>query len=116
GATIFSSVAIALEAGFLFGAVYMLTHRLAMCVGLHAAWNFAQGGIFGVAVSGKSAKGWMQSGLHGPDWLTGGVFGAEASLVAVLILVAVGAYIFWLVKQRGLLKLPYWKANLSLAF
>ncbi|MBV9882492.1 MAG: CPBP family intramembrane metalloprotease [Sphingomonadaceae bacterium] len=40
GATWFSSLAIAIEAGILLGAVYMLTRRLWAAMGLHAAWNF----------------------------------------------------------------------------
>ncbi|WP_369812159.1 CPBP family intramembrane glutamic endopeptidase [Mycobacterium tuberculosis] len=42
GATWFSSVAIAVEAGILLGAAYMLTRRLWLAIGIHAAWNFSR--------------------------------------------------------------------------
>jgi uncharacterized protein len=82
GATLFSSAAIALEAGLLLGAGFILTRRLWFVAGMHAAWNFTQGSIFGVSVSGGTAKGLLKARLDGPQWLTGGDFGPEASVVA----------------------------------
>ena len=52
GATWFSSFAIAVEAGVLLGGAYMLTRNLWLAMGLHAGWNFTQGEIFDVPVSG----------------------------------------------------------------
>lgn len=83
GATLWSSAAIAIEAGLLFGMLYHVTRSLPLCMGLHAAWNFAQGTIYGVPVSGLKADGWLVSTRSGPDWLSGGVFGAEASVIAL---------------------------------
>jgi uncharacterized protein len=83
GATLWSSAAIAIEAGLLFGMLYHLTRSLPLCMGLHAAWNFTQGTIYGIPVSGLKADGWLVSTRSGPDWLSGGVFGAEASVVAL---------------------------------
>jgi membrane protease YdiL (CAAX protease family) len=83
GATLWSSAAIAIEAGLLFGMLYHVTRSLSLCMGLHAAWNFAQGTIYGVPVSGLKADGWLVSTRTGPDWLSGGVFGAEASVIAL---------------------------------
>ena len=54
-ATVWSAIAIALEAGVSIGAVYMATRSLWFAMGLHTAWNFLQGTIFGVAVSGNGA-------------------------------------------------------------
>jgi uncharacterized protein len=83
GATVWSSAAIAIEAGLLFGMLYHVTRSLPLCMGLHAAWNFAQGTIYGIPVSGSPADGWLVSTRTGPDWLSGGVFGAEASVIAL---------------------------------
>jgi uncharacterized protein len=83
GATLWSSAAIAIEAGLLFGMLYHVTRSLPLCMGLHAAWNFAQGTIYGIPVSGSPADGWLVSTRTGPDWLSGGVFGAEASVIAL---------------------------------
>lgn len=85
GATVWSSLAIAIEAGVLLALLYHVTRSLWACIGLHAAWNIMQGTIYGIPVSGFRAKGWLVSYRSGPDWLSGGSFGAEASVVALLI-------------------------------
>jgi len=89
-ATVLSGLAIALEAGILLAAAFVLTRRLWLPIGLHFGWNFAQGGIFGVAVSGIPFDGILKSNLSGPAILSGGAFGAEASIVAVVICLAAG--------------------------
>lgn len=89
-ATIFSSLAIALEAGLMLGAVYMLTRRLWAVIGGHAAWNFTQGWVFGVPVSGGEAHGLIRSSRTGPELLTGGDFGLEASVIALVLCTAAG--------------------------
>lgn len=88
-ATMLGALSIILEAGVMLAAAYIVTRRLWLVIGLHAAWNFTQGGIFGVQVSGRPVKGLLQGTLSGPEWLSGGAFGAEASVVAVVSCVAV---------------------------
>jgi membrane protease YdiL (CAAX protease family) len=100
-ATIMSSAAIALEAGILLGAAFMATRRLWLAIGIHAAWNFTQSGIFGVATSGFAVKGWLQGRLQGPTVLSGGAFGPEASVVAVVICLAAGVAMFQVARRRG---------------
>jgi membrane protease YdiL (CAAX protease family) len=84
-ATAWSATAIAIEAGTLLAAAYMLTRRLWFAMGLHGAWNYTQGAIFGVAVSGNDVPGLLRSEPRGPDWISGGEFGAEASVIAALV-------------------------------
>ncbi|MDE2184370.1 MAG: CPBP family intramembrane metalloprotease [Alphaproteobacteria bacterium] len=89
GATAASTAAIALEAGLLLGAAYAVTRNLWFPIGLHFGWNFTEGGVFGAAVSGgEGGHGIVRMSLNGPDLLTGGAFGPEASLVAVAICLA----------------------------
>jgi membrane protease YdiL (CAAX protease family) len=72
--------------GLLFAAAYIATGRLWMCMGIHFAWNFAQSQIFSSLVSGTSdGTGVIHAHLTGPAWLTGGTFGAEGSVVALLL-------------------------------
>jgi membrane protease YdiL (CAAX protease family) len=66
----------------LASAAFLVYRRLWLPIGIHAAWNFVQGGVFGVPVSGGDSQGWLQSHLTGPAWLSGGGFGAEATVVA----------------------------------
>lgn len=89
GATVWSSVAIAIEAGLLLGMLFHVTRSLPLCIGLHMGWNFSQGTIWGIPVSGGKDTGWLVSVRTGPDWLSGGTFGAEASVVAVALCSAV---------------------------
>lgn len=102
GATVSSSLAIALEAGILLGAAYAATTRLWLPIGLHIAWNFSEGPVYGMAVSGGNMGGDLLRGsLSGPRLLTGGQFGPEASIVAVLVcLVAAIYFIVRIVKLR----------------
>jgi uncharacterized protein len=111
GATLFAGAAIAIEAGILLAAAYMFTRRLWFCIGLHMAWNFTQGGIFSVAVSGGKSKGLLQSKLIGPDWLTGGAFGAEASAVALTICLTMGIILLVLAVKRGHVVAPSWRVR-----
>ena len=74
------------EAGLLLGAAYKESGTLWLPVGIHWSWNFFQGNIFGFAVSGGDAGvSLLQAATSGPDILTGGVFGAEASILTVVL-------------------------------
>jgi membrane protease YdiL (CAAX protease family) len=110
-ATILSGVAIALEAGLLLGAAFMSTRRLWLPIGLHAAWNFTQAGIFGVAVSGRTVDGLLTSQLSGPALVSGGAFGAETSLPAVIVCVLAGCVLLRQSYARGLVRPPAWRAR-----
>jgi hypothetical protein len=71
-------------------------------------WNFTEGGIFGASVSGGQAQGWLASRLQGPDLLTGGAFGPEASLVAVLVYLTAGVAFLVRAVRRGHVVAPFW--------
>jgi len=109
GATAWAALAIAIEAGLLFGLLYHVTRSLPICMGLHAAWNFAQGTIYGIPVSGLDADGWLVSNRTGPDWLSGGVFGAEASVVALTLCSLCSLALLGLVLRRGSTVRPAWR-------
>jgi membrane protease YdiL (CAAX protease family) len=85
GATWISSTAIALEAGVLLAAAYVAAGNLWVPIGLHIAWNFCEGPLYGTTISGGSvAHTIFRAHLTGPSLLTGGAFGPEAGLPAVL--------------------------------
>lgn len=101
-ATLWGALAIAIEAGGMFAAVYAATRNLWVPIGLHFGWNFAQGGVFGAAVSGNGeSEGLLNGVTSGPTLLTGGDFGPEASLYAVLTGVAVTIVFLCLARRRG---------------
>ena len=108
-ATAWSAIAIALEAGLLFGLLYHVTRSLWVCMGAHAAWNVTQGPVYGIPVSGFEQQGLLRSHMQGPDWLTGGAFGAEASVVALAICSMVTAGCLAVAVRRGSLVAPAWR-------
>jgi membrane protease YdiL (CAAX protease family) len=102
GATLFSMVAIAIEAGILLALAYALTRNLWLAVGIHMGWNFAEGSIFGAEVSGsKEAHSLFSTVLAGPKLLTGGAFGPEASIVSLVACLLVAAVIAVMIRRRG---------------
>jgi membrane protease YdiL (CAAX protease family) len=107
-ATLLAGVAIMLEAGIMLAAIYMITRRLWAAIGLHAAWNFAQGGIYGIPVSGGAMDGILRPDIRGSDLLTGGAFGAEASLPAMVIATAFGIVLLIIAHRRGRFMAPLW--------
>jgi membrane protease YdiL (CAAX protease family) len=77
--------------GVLQAALYMKTRRLWLCIGSHIGWNYSVGQVFSTMVSGHAATpGLVRGDLVGASWLTGGAFGVEGSLVA-LVVIAVAA-------------------------
>jgi uncharacterized protein len=102
GATPFSMVAIAIEAGILLALAYALTRNLWLAVGIHMGWNFTEGSLFGAEVSGsREAHSLFSASLTGPEWLTGGAFGPEASIVSLIVCLAAAAAIAVMIRQRG---------------
>ena len=108
-ATLLAAVAIMLEAGIMLAAIYMITRRLWAAIGLHAAWNFTQGGIYGIPVSGGEMDGVLRPDIRGSDLLTGGAFGAEASLPAIVVATAFGLLLLYVAWRRGQFMPPLWK-------
>ena len=101
-ATLWGAVAIAVEAGGMLGAAYAATRRLWLPIGLHIGWNFAAGGVFGVTVSGTGAStGLLRGVTSGPVVLSGGAFGPEASLFAVLAGLVMTIAFLVLAHRRG---------------
>jgi len=92
--------AIVLEAGVLLAGAFVLTRRLWLPIGLHIAWNFTEGGIFGLAVSGTATKGLLRGELTGPTWLTGAAYGVEGSAVAVGWCLVAACALFALAARR----------------
>jgi uncharacterized protein len=108
GATPISTVAIALEAGVLLSAAFAASGNLWLPIGLHVGWNFTEGTVFGLAVSGKSADGMFRGTVSGPALLTGGAFGVEASAVAVVVCLGLAIGLLGLARQRNRIVAPMW--------
>lgn len=70
----------------LLGLAFLRTGSLALPIGIHFGWNWVQGSVLGFDVSGVGQAGWLSPELlDKPQWLSGGTFGPEASVFAVLV-------------------------------
>jgi membrane protease YdiL (CAAX protease family) len=70
----------------LLGLAYLRTRSLALPIGLHFGWNWGLGHVLGFGVSGFEHAGWFRPLLQDrPEWMTGGRFGPEASVFAVIV-------------------------------
>ncbi len=109
-ATLEGALFIAVEAGILLGAAVMLTRQLWLGIGFHMAWNYTQSAIFSGIVSGNDAQpGWIRSTIQGPDYLTGGQFGVESSVLALVLCTTTGIVMLVMAHRRGLVVPPIWK-------
>jgi len=81
-ASILSSVLIAIITPQLIYA-YLKTGQLWLPMGLHLGWNFFQASIFGFAASGQKSPSMISQSPIGPEWLSGGAFGAEGSILVI---------------------------------
>ncbi|MEV5985639.1 type II CAAX endopeptidase family protein [Streptomyces sp. NPDC052051] len=101
-ATLLGAIAIAIEAGGMLAAAYAATRSLWLPIGLHFGWNFAESGIFGTEVSGNGdTRGLLDASTSGPQLITGGEFGPEASVYSILIGAVLTLVFLWLAHRRG---------------
>ncbi len=88
GVTFLSVLNIILD-GVLAGLLFIYTDSIWLVVAQHGTWNYVQGNLLGFQVSGTGADASIFSFSmgYGPDWLTGGAFGAEGSIITTLVLI-----------------------------
>ena len=109
-ATLAGAIYISIEAGLLLSAAYMVTRRLWMCIGFHMGWNFVQEGIYsGVVSGGPGEPGLLRATIEGPTLFTGGAFGMEQSIFALVFCTTTGVILLLIAIRRGHLMPPIWK-------
>jgi len=82
-------------AGILLGIAYIYTKNLWFPMALHFSWNFFQGTIFGFEVSGQKLYSVIQQSRTEDNFINGGNFGFEGSLLATLLMLIVIFMIDW---------------------
>ena len=96
--SLFAAVALAAGEGIGIG-LYLITGRIWASIGMHAAWNFTQGWVFGAAVSGTTGIAGGPLSLRPAtgvsDLLSGGGFGPEASIAALIVSLLASALFLW---------------------
>lgn len=102
GITVLSIVNITLDG--VFACLLLLKYEnMWILAGMHGAWNFVQGNIYGMQVSGQETTTSIFNYIShsSVDWLSGGTFGAEGSIFTSLVLIACIAYLYWSLKREG---------------
>lgn len=113
-ASIIGVLTITATAGPFLAGVYVLTRRLWLAIGAHYAVNVFQGPLFGLRVSGGEKTGLLQSSLEGPELLTGGAFGIEASLITAVITTVVVVYVLRMAYVQKKFVKPLWNSKRGL--
>lgn len=81
--------------GILLSLAYFKTRSLWIPIGIHIAWNWAQGSLWGLKVSGTAIAGsFLETTPKGPGVLSGGNFGAEGSLITVIVTIVLVLYLW----------------------
>lgn len=89
--------------GLLWAGVFVLARNLWVVAANHAAWNFT------ILLSGLPLSGiedWrklapLESRFAGPDWLTGGMFGPESSLLVIASTTVAIVFLLSAARRRG---------------
>ncbi|MBI2428273.1 MAG: CPBP family intramembrane metalloprotease [Ignavibacteriales bacterium] len=103
-------------AGLWLSVAYYKTNALWLAIGLHISWNFFQGFVYSLPVSGTTSDK-EQIGkaiVTGPEWLTGGTFGPEGGALATLMLIISIALIYkldWFKSADGAWMYRNWVAD-----
>ena len=81
--------------GVMLAICYLRTRALWLPLGIHFAWNFVQGFVLGLPVSGMAfPAGLLQAKFSGPFWLSGGAYGPEGSILCLGVIAVGTAYFF----------------------
>lgn len=106
--TLISGLCVGIEAGLLMGAAYIYARNLWFPIAIHFAWNFAQSGIFGAITSGnEKTASLLTTKITGNQLITGGEFGPEGTIQAIVFCVLAAIILMQLGKNNH--KLPYWE-------
>ena len=102
GVTFLSVLNIILD-GVLAGLLFIYTDSIWLVVAQHGTWNYVQGNLLGFQVSGTGADASIFSFTmgDGPDWLTGGTFGAEGSIITTLVLLVSLAIVYRIGERKS---------------
>ncbi len=92
---------------FLFGLVmsiaYYHTQSIWVSGAMHSIWNFAEGNIYGISISGHeiSNETIFKSQFSDSAWLNGGAFGLEGGLICSFGLIVAGAVLIYAYRGSG---------------
>jgi membrane protease YdiL (CAAX protease family) len=105
----FLGILSAASGGILLGVLYTISQRLWLPLAVHVGWNFFQY-FFGLPVSGnENFQYFMDATREGPVWFVGGGFGIENSIIAIVVILGLSAFLLYRTRAAGKMIRPYWK-------
>ncbi|NWO18024.1 CPBP family intramembrane glutamic endopeptidase [Leptotrichia sp. oral taxon 223] len=92
--------------GIMFGLIYYYTGNLWIIGAMHTFWNFTLGYIVGSQISGMGTLKSILSSIpiDNKEFISGGAFGFEASIVTVVVQIAISLFVIYLIKKEKLKK------------
>jgi len=97
----------AASGGILLGLMFSLTRRLWLPIAFHTGWNWALAS-FGTVVSGnEDLPVFLEIRLEGPEWITGGPFGPESSILTVGLVLLLSGIVYSLIRKKGYVIKPH---------
>ena len=72
--------------GYIMGLLFLKNQDLYTPIGMHWFWNYYHGNVLGFDVSGHDVPSLLQLEMLKADWITGGEFGLEGSVVTIILL------------------------------
>lgn len=107
--TLMSGTCVAIEGGLLMGTAYIYARNLWLPIAIHFAWNFMQSGIFGAITSGnEKANSLLTTQMTGPELITGGSFGPEGTIQAIIFCSIAALILMYFNKKQNKLIKSYW--------
>ncbi|MBE5966647.1 MAG: CPBP family intramembrane metalloprotease [Lachnospiraceae bacterium] len=99
---VYTSIINLVFVSFLFSLAMIKDNSIAASCGIHIGWNFALDVICGLQVSGKEASNGIIkfSNQSGYDWITGGNYGIEASVILILVLAVLNVIYLVRIKRK----------------
>jgi hypothetical protein len=80
---------------------YLRTRSLWVPLGMHFIWNYVQGFVFGLPLSGlRLSTSLLKAQVHGAAWLTGSDYGPEGGLLCTVAVVGAGIFLFFSARIR----------------
>lgn len=112
-ATWWAAVGLALQAGVLLAAAFLVSRSLWLPIGIHWGWNAMQAGVVGGTVSGHATSPVLTVQAAGPEILSGGAFGLEGSVVATGTCAAVAIVLCLIAVRRGRTRPGFWATRVE---
>ncbi len=98
GINLLSIINIFLVGGF-FSILFLKYDSIWVCGGAHTAWNFSQGVIFGFNVSGTTTPSVLKFTQTSQNFIGGGIFGPESSLIATIVIILASIIVLYYHKK-----------------